>query len=86
MGKVLNLYRTQIDVLWNWSGGRVALGKRMLITLLVATISFAADRRLLPGLTVESVWSAFAAVVLMALFNAVIRAAVLAPGAPSRRF
>ena len=35
MGKVLELYRTQIDVLWNWSGGPVALVKRFLITLVV---------------------------------------------------
>ena len=45
---VLELYRTQIDVLWNWSGGRVALVKRLLITLVVATIAFAATAWLLP--------------------------------------
>ena len=82
MGKVLELYRTQIDVLWNWSGGRVALVKRLLITLIVATIAFAATAWLLRSVTVDSVWAAFAAVVLMALFNAVVRAVVLALVAP----
>ena len=84
MGKVLDLYRMQIDVLWNWSGGRVALVKRLLITLVVATIAFAATARLLRSVTVDSVAAAFAAVVLMALFNAVIRVGVplIAPYSP----
>ena len=58
MGNVLDLYRTQIDVLWNWSGGRVALVKRLLITLVVATIAFAATAWLLRSVTVDSVWAA----------------------------
>jgi uncharacterized membrane protein YvlD (DUF360 family) len=82
MGNVLALYRTQIDVLWNWSGGRVALVKRLLITLVVATIAFAATAWLLRSLTVDSLSAAAAAVVLMALFNAVIRVGVLVLIAP----
>jgi uncharacterized membrane protein YvlD (DUF360 family) len=82
MGNVLELYRTQIDVLWNWSGGRVALVKRLLITLVVATIAFAATAWLLPSVTVDSVRAAFAAVLLMAVFNAVVRVAVLVLIAP----
>jgi putative membrane protein len=82
MGNVLELYRTQIDVLWNWSGGRVALVKRLLITLVVATIAFSATAWLLRSVTVDSVAAAFAAVVLMALFNAVVRVAVLVLIAP----
>ena len=82
MGKILDLYRTQIDVLWNWSGGRVALVKRLLITLVVATIAFAATAALLRSVTVDSVAAAFAAVVLMALFNAVIRVGGAGPHRP----
>ena len=40
MSRLLDVYRAQIDVLWNWSGGPVALVKRLLITLIVATIAF----------------------------------------------
>ena len=69
-------------MLWNWSGGRVALVKRLLITLIVATIAFAATAWLLRSVTVDSVWAAFAAVVLMALFNAVVRVGVLVLVAP----
>ena len=82
MGNILELYRTQIDVLWHWSGGRVALVKRLLITLVVATIAFAATAWLLRSVTVDSLWAAFAAVVLMALFNAVVRVGVLVAIAP----
>ena len=38
------LYATQIKVLWEWRGGPKALLKRLVITLVVATIAFARDR------------------------------------------
>ena len=36
------LYTTQLRVLWEWRGGRKALLKRLLITLVVSTIAFLA--------------------------------------------
>ena len=83
MGKVLELYRTQIDVLWEWPGGPVALVKRLLITLVVAAIAFLLTAWLLPSLTVDRVVAAVAAVVLMALFNA--RRPARRPGARRAR-
>ena len=38
------LYTTQLKILWEWRGGRRALLKRLLITLVVSAIAFAADR------------------------------------------
>ena len=38
MGRLLDFYATQLRVLWEWKGGRVALLKRLAITLVVATI------------------------------------------------
>ena len=82
MSRLLDVYRAQIDVLWNWSGGPVALVKRFLITLIVATIAFMITAWLLPSVTVDSVWAAFGAVILMALFNAIVRAGALMLVAP----
>ena len=44
-----DLYSTQVRLLWEWRGGRRALLKRLVITLVVATISFAAHRLVAAG-------------------------------------
>jgi uncharacterized membrane protein YvlD (DUF360 family) len=82
MGRIVDLYRTQIDVLWNWSGGRWALVRQLLVALVVATIAFAATAALLNRVVVDSLAAAAIAVILMALFNALIRVAVLVLVAP----
>ena len=82
VSRLIGFYGTQIRVLWEWRGGRIALLKRLLITLIVATISFAATAWLLPRMTIDSVWSAALAVILIALFNAIVRPVVLALAAP----
>ena len=83
MTNLLNLYRTQVRILWNWRGGWWALTKRIVITLLVATVAFMATAFILPGIAVVRVLDAVIAVSLMALFN-VLRQAVVAL-ASSRR-
>jgi uncharacterized membrane protein YvlD (DUF360 family) len=78
----LDLYRTQLRILREWRGGRWALMKRLLITLVVNTISFAAAAWVVPGIRVERWLDAFLAVILMTLFNALVRPIVLAFVAP----
>src|SRR5437764_13370156 len=82
MSRLLGFYTTQFRVLWEWRGGRVALLKRLVITFVVATISFLITAWIMPRLTVDGVGGAAIAVVLIALFNAVIRPVVLALAAP----
>ncbi len=82
MSRLLGFYGTQVRVLWEWRGGRIALLKRLLITLIVATISFAATAWLLPRMTIDRLLDAVIAVVLIALFNAAVRPVVLALAAP----
>src|SRR5690349_16246333 len=82
MGRIVDLYRTQLDVLWHWSGGRWALVRQLLVALVVATISFWATAWLLNRVVVDTLTAAIIAVVLMALFNAIIRVAVLILIAP----
>jgi uncharacterized membrane protein YvlD (DUF360 family) len=82
MSRLLGFYGTQLRVLWEWRGGRIALLKRLLITLIVAAISFVATAWLLPRLTVDRFIDAVVAVILIALFNAIVRPVVLALAAP----
>ena len=67
---------------WEWRGGPVALVKRLVITLVVATVSFLATAWLLPRMTVDGFVAGAVAVILMALFNAIVRPVVLALAAP----
>ena len=83
MGRIFGFYGEQIRVLWEWRGGRLALVKRLLITLIVATVSFAATAYIMGSrFTVDRVLDAVVAVILMALFNAIVRPVVLALAAP----
>ena len=66
------LYATQFKVLWEWRGGRKALLKRLLITLVVATISFALTAWLLPNITTDRALDAVVVVIVMAILNAVV--------------
>ena len=82
MSRLISFYGTQLRVLWEWRGGRVALVKRLLITLVVAAVSFLLTAWILPRLTVDRVIDAVVAVILIALFNALVRPVVLALAAP----
>src|SRR3954469_16330965 len=79
MSRLLGFYETQLRVLWEWRGGPVALLKRLVITLVVATVSFLATAWLMPRLTVDR---ATVAVFLISLFNAAVRPVLLALAAP----
>ena len=82
ISRLANFYATQLRVLWEWKGGRAALLKRLVITLVVATISFLATASLLPRMVIDRPQDAVVAVILIALFNAAIRPVVLALAAP----
>jgi putative membrane protein len=76
------MYSTQLRVLWEWRGGRRALLKRLIVTLVVSAIAFYVTAWLMPSITIDRFLDGVFVVVLMALLNAVIRPAVLALVAP----
>src|SRR4029078_1973219 len=83
ISRIASFYGEQIRVLWEWRGGRVALLKRLLITLIVATLSFAATAWIMGSrFTVDRLLDAIVAVILIALFNAIVRPVVLWLAAP----
>ena len=75
---VVDFYKTQIRILWEWRGGPTALLKRLVITLLVSTFALYLTAGLLPGIRIGRLVDAAVAVILMALFNALIRPVILA--------
>jgi uncharacterized membrane protein YvlD (DUF360 family) len=82
MSRLLGFYETQLRVLWEWRGGRLALLRRLIITLVVATISFLATAWILPRMTIDRPIDAVLAVIFIALFNAAIRPVILTLAAP----
>ena len=52
MSRLVDFYATQVRILWNWRGGPWALFKRLVITLLVSTISLLATAGILPGISI----------------------------------
>jgi uncharacterized membrane protein YvlD (DUF360 family) len=79
---MLDFYKTQLRVLWEWRGGRLALARRLIITLLVATISFLLTAWIMPSIEVGRPLDAAVSVILMAAFNALVRPVLLAFVAP----
>src|SRR6476646_9243096 len=82
MSRLLDFYRTQVRILWQWRGGRRALLKRLVITLLVSTFSLLLTAIIVPGVAVGRVTEAAIAVIRMALFNALVRPRLLTFVAP----
>ena len=79
---LINFYKTQVRILWEWRGGRRALLKRLVITLLISTISLLVAGAILPGVSIGRPRDAVVAVILMALFNAIVRPVLLTFVAP----
>ena len=77
MSGLIDFYRTQLRVLWEWKGGRWALLRRLVLTLLIAAVSFTLTAALLRTITLDSIWAAFLAVIVMALLNGLIRPILL---------
>ena len=50
MKKVVDFYRTQIELMWRWRAGRVALLKRAIVALIAGVIAFNITAWLFPGL------------------------------------
>jgi uncharacterized membrane protein YvlD (DUF360 family) len=82
MRDLFGVYATQARLLWEWRGGPVALVKRGILTFVVATFSFAVTAAVVPGIEIDSLAAAGLAVILVGLFNALVRPVLLAIVAP----
>jgi len=75
--KIVSFYRLQLDLLWRWRPGRRALIRRAVVSLVVGPISLLLPVALLPGIHVDDFLTVVAAVILLALINALVRTVVL---------
>jgi uncharacterized membrane protein YvlD (DUF360 family) len=76
--RLASFYRLQVEVLWKWRPGRRALLKRGVVSLVTGTIALFLTVAIMPGISVTTGWTLVAAVIALALFNALIRPVVLA--------
>src|SRR4029078_11142108 len=82
MSDLCDVYATQARLLWDWRGGPASLAKRGVLTFVVATFSFAVTAALVPAIKTDSILAAPLAVILVGLFNALVRPILLAIVAP----
>ena len=82
MSDLFDVYATQARLIWDWRGGPASLVKRGVLTFVVATFSFAVTAAIVPGIEIDSILSAALAVILVGLFNALVRPVLLAIVAP----
>ncbi|HYC07280.1 MAG TPA: phage holin family protein [Candidatus Binatia bacterium] len=82
LSRLVDFYATQARIVWEWRGGRLALLRRLVITLIVSTVSFVATAEIMgSSMTVDRILDGVLAVIVIAIFNAVIRPVVLAAAA-----
>ena len=75
--RFLEIYKTQVRVLWQWKGGLPSLVWRFVETMIVAAASLLITGWLLPYITIDGAAAALVAVICMTLFNAVVRSVAL---------
>ena len=80
--RLASFYSLQFRLLWQWKPGRRALLRRLAVTFVVAWVAFAATIWLLPGISAENQGQIVAAVIALALLNALVRPIFLALLAP----
>lgn len=76
--RIVSFYQLQAAVLWRWRPGRRALIKRAIVSLICGTVALLLTVAIMPGLAVTMLSTLIIAVIVLALFNALVRPVVLA--------
>src|SRR6188508_1666409 len=77
MARVLNLYRTQFELIWRWRSGRGALIRRAVVSLVAGVIAFWVTAWLLPQLDIVEPGGALIAVLVISALNLLVRPVLL---------
>src|SRR5262249_2456444 len=77
LGRIVEFYRLQAELLWKWRPGRWALVRRSTIALIVGVVSLALTVAIVPGFRIDGFGTLVLAVVAIALINALIRPVVI---------
>ncbi|HWP63412.1 MAG TPA: phage holin family protein, partial [Candidatus Binatia bacterium] len=82
LGRLVAFYALQFRLLWTWRAGRRALVRRALVTFGVGFVALGLTVWLVPGIRVRDPGAIAAAVVVLALLNALVRPVILALATP----
>jgi len=82
LARLVDFYRAQIDLIWNWRRGRRQLLLRAAVSFVVAFVSLGVTAAILPGLSVDTPLALAAAVIVIGLLGALLRPVLLALVAP----
>lgn len=82
LGRLVAFYALQFRLLWTWRAGRRALARRALVTFGVGFVALGLTVWLVPGIRVRDPGAIAAAVVVLALLNALVRPVILALATP----
>ena len=80
--RLIDFYRAQIELIWNWRRGRRQLLWRAAVSFVTAFASLAATATILPGVQVDSPISLGLAVIVIGALSALVRPVLLALVAP----
>ena len=80
--RLIDFYRAQIELIWNWRRGRKQLLLRAVVSFVLATIALALTAWALPGLRIDTPLALAGAVITIGLLSALVRPILLAVVAP----
>ena len=80
--RLIDFYRAQIELIWNWRRGRRQLLWRAVVSFVTAFLSLGATAAVLPGVVIDSPLSLGLAVVVIGALSALVRPVLLALVAP----
>ena len=80
--RLIDFYRVQAELVWNWRRGRRQLAWRAIVSFFVAAFALALTAFLLPGVHVDSVYALAVAVVVIGALGALVRPVLLTIVAP----
>src|SRR5438067_5721819 len=78
MTSIAAFYRTQLHLLWRWSGGWMAVARRAALIFLSSLTAFAVTARIVPELTVRDPLGAAIAALVLALVSTLTRPVLIA--------
>jgi len=80
--RLIDFYRVQAELVWNWRRGRRQLAWRAIVAFFVAAFALGLTAFLLPGVRVDSVYALAVAVVVIGALGALVRPLLLTIVAP----
>src|SRR3954447_17046054 len=80
--RLVDFYRVQVELIWNWRRGRRQLIWRAVVSFVVAAFSLALTAYILPGVRVDTAIALAAAVLAIGALSALVRPLLLALIAP----